>query len=331
MASVTYRLYESSPGNWRKLTWSFDVKQAFEVIQGYGPEVEYDDNTIVDVYQKSSNRVAMAIYNSSYNGSTLPYYTFPRLFVNEVVLSGTAGDINNILLFKRCNTELSPPTFEFAIYSLTTKEVTLFTYPLSQAPFCSAYALSEEFVIQQYCVGTTLRRVYYDGESGIVTEDTPNSAVCGYVPPVPEVEVTEVKTIKLDRLCYNNPVFLKWRNSIGGWDQWLFGGTQTDGLTTDDIGDYQTPIWDLSTAESTSNSLGKNASNSLIVGADNLTDNQLSAIREILYSPKVYKIETNGNKQGVKVKPGTFSKETRNGRHSIEFEIILPDLYTVKS
>jgi hypothetical protein len=329
MALYIYKRYEISPGYWRQTHWVTDVHKAFQTfISGSISEVEYDDDTIVDVYQKSSTEVAIVFYNSSYDDGTQADY--PRLFLNEIIVSGNSGDTKNTLLFKRCSVG-SPPAFEFGIYSHTTKDVTIYSYPIAQAPFCSALSIDTETVIQSYCTGTTLNQVYYDGEDGVTVEQTSNSATCGYVTPAPDTTITETKRIKIDHSCYNNPVYLKWRNTLGGWDQWLFSGTQTDNLITEEIGEFQEPVWDIETAEKTSESLGMNAGKTLILGADNLTLNQYNAIREILYSPKVYKIETDETKQVVRVNKGTFNTETKNGLHSIEFEIILPDINTVKN
>jgi hypothetical protein len=293
-------------------------------------EILYPDNTIVDIYQ-SGSQVKLIAFNSTVNGSSTPATSYPRLYLTETIVVGTSGDNQNTLLFKRCNSGDSPPTFEFGIYSHTTKDVTVFTYPLSAAPFCSAYSISEDTIIQQSCIGTTLRRVYYDGEDGVTIEDTVNSTICGYTPPVPEVVVTEVKRIKVDHGCYNNPVFLRWRNTLGGWDHWLFHKTQTENIQTESVGEFTQPVYDLENSEGATKSLGFSAVESMILGADGLTANQYLAIKDLVKSPSIYKVETDGTKRIVRVKPGTFSSDTKDRKHSIEFEIILPDLFTVRS
>jgi hypothetical protein len=293
-------------------------------------ELLYPDNTIVDVYQ-SGTQVKVIAFNSTVNGSSVPSTSYPRLYLTETIVVGSTGDTQNTLLFKRCNSGDSPPTFEFGVYSHITKDVTIFSYPLSSAPFCSAYSISEDTIIQQSCIGTTLRRVYYDGEDGVTIDDTVNSEICGYVAPVPDVVVTEVKRVKIDHSCYNSPVFLRWKNTLGGWDHWLFFNTQTENLKTESIGDFVHPVSDIASAEGDKESLGYNAGNTMILGANGLSGNQYLAIRDLLYSPVIYKVETTGSKKTVRVKPGTFSSETKDRKHSIEFEIILPDTFTVRS
>jgi hypothetical protein len=293
-------------------------------------EITYPNFSVVDVYQSGSN-VLMAIFSVGYFSGQGSLTGDGSRNLRTQILQGYTGDTQNTLLFKRCNMIASPPTFEFGLYSHTTKDVSVFSYPLSSAPFCSAYSISEDTIIQQSCVGTTLRRVYYDGESGVIIQDTPNSAVCGYVGPVIEVEVTEVKRIKIDHSCYNNPVYLVWKNTLGGWDQWLFSKTQTENLKTESIGEFIQPVYSLSTSDGSTKALGFNAGNTMILGANGLNDNQYLAIKELLYSPAIYKVETDGSQKIVRVKPGSFSNETKDSAHSIEFEILLSDTFTVRS
>ncbi len=292
--------------------------------------VSYPNNTIVDVYQSGANVKIVTFNSSNYGGATVDG-SYPRLFLNSINVVGNTGDIQNTLLYKRCNTEASPPTFEFAVYSNITKDVSVFFYPLALAPFCSAYSVSEDTVIQQTCVVTTLRRTYYDGESGVTVEDTLNSVTCGYVAPVPDVVISEVKRIKIDHNCYNNPVFLVWKNTLGGWDHWLFYNAQTESLKTESIGEFTQPAYFIEQSEGLSKSLGVNANNTMILGANRLNDNQYLAIKDLITSPKIYKVETDGAKQIVLMKAGTFSKDTKDRLHSIEFEITLPDTFTVRS
>jgi hypothetical protein len=338
MAIYTYKVYQLPDLTYRKLFWNTDFHQAYENILGGALPVSYNDNTIIDVYQKSATQVAIVIYSSVYNSSNLK------------IVSVTSGDTNNTLIFKRCNTGDSPPTFEFGIWSNVAKELTVFSYPLTQAPFCSAYAIDEETVINQSCIGTTLRRIYYDGDGGITTEDTPNSPICGYVAPVPEVVITETKRIKIDNTCYDNPIYLVWKNTLGGWDSWMFQKNQTRNLIVGDLGNFEQPEYTLENQENFipggNNSLGASADNTLILGANNLTTNQYNAIKELLYAPVVYWVQPDSSldditlftyqdfgfsRTKVKAKAGTFSTETRGGFHSIEFEIELPKTNTVRS
>lgn len=37
-----------------------------------------------------------------------------------------------------------------------------------------------------------------------------------------EARITEIKRVKINSECRKNPIYLMWRNSLGGWDFWLF-------------------------------------------------------------------------------------------------------------
>jgi hypothetical protein len=330
MALFIYR-HQPQIGLLNRFTWDTVSKTSYVTVSAAGTDILYPDSTIVEVYQKSPGVVVMMVYSSAYTNAGNASLPYPKFYLNEVAIVGAGGDTNNTLLYVRCNSGDSPPTYEFAVYSNTTKEVKTFIYPLAQAPFCSPYALNESVIIQQSCIGTTLRRIYYDGVDGITTEDTPNSVICGYVAPVPDVVVTEVKRIKVDHSCPDNPVFLRWKNTLGGWDQWLFKGNQTEGLSTADIGDFIQPVYSLATSEGSTKSLGKVAGERIILGAEGLTDNQKEALKDLLYSPMVYHVQTDGSQKIVKIKPGTFSFEKKNRRHSLEFELVPPEINTVRS
>ena len=328
MALLTYREfeYDGFPGIYSRRFWNDVTKAAYEntVISG-GSTVIYPDNTIIDVYQKSNNEVAVIVYSSLF------FQDVGLIDEGHYGLKRTIIPGNNILLFKNCNTELSPPTFEYGVFNTSTKEVTIYVYPLSIFPFCSPFSISEDTILHQGCIGTTLRRYYYDGEDDVTIVEEINSATCGYVAPVPDVVVTEVKRIKIDHTCYKNPVYLVWKNSLMGWDHWLFYNTQTENLTSEDLGSFVQPIYDLESAEGTSNSLGKSAVNTMILGSNNLTPNQKDAIKDLLLSPQIYQVYTDGTKRVVKIKPGSLSCETRNDLHFIELEIELPETFTAKS
>jgi hypothetical protein len=330
MALYVYRHLPLS-GLTNKYIWNSVSKITYIETSASGSNVLYPDNTIVDVFQKAPGQVSVIVYNSA-NKFYDDFTGYPKNYLSETILTSTNGDTQNTLLYKRCNTGDSPPTFEYAVYGHTSKEVSTYNFPLTSAPFCEAYAVSDVTILSQSCIGTTLRRTYYDGVDGVIIEDTINSPICGYVAPIPDVVVTEVKRIKVDHTCYKNPYYLVWKNTLGGWDHWLFYNTQTENLITNDLGNFTNEAFaSLSLSEGQTKSLGKNAANSIILGADNLTTNQRDAIKDLLVSPSIYKVETDGSKKIVLMKPGTFSTEKKSDRHSIEFEIYPPETYTVKS
>jgi hypothetical protein len=206
----------------------------------------------------------------------------------------------------------------------------------------TVYFLRSVGVIDSYCVGTTRREVYFAGagipdpgqtvkySGGVSTAnlDYQNSAECGFTPPEYGAILTKPITIKIDRRCYKNKVYLKWKNLLGGYDQWLFHHTQTDQLKSSELGVFDIPVTYLEDASTNRRSKGKEGEVSLLVGADNLTDNEFQNIRTITLSPEVIIVDKDNNKIEVTIEPGTFSYETKDSRHSISFQINYPRLYT---
>lgn len=341
MAIKTYRReYTGSFDFYEDFRYDTETKAVSTIIQSIpgGAAFAYSDNTIVDVYQKTTTSVAVVTYSSLHTSGSPSYY------LNTTIITGA------VLLFAITNEDDSPVTLEFATYSRIQKQVTLYTYNVAAPPAAGVtingndgylvedWELLQTDLIHTYCTGFTLNQVYYDGHDDssppgniIRIEQTSNSGACGYVAPVPDVVITEVKRIKIDHACYDNPVYLVWRNTLGGWDQWLFQKTQTKNLITEGLGSFEEPEYVLETSEGSSNSLGLNAGESLILGANNLTTNQYNAIRELLFSPKIYQVETDSSRKKVEVRPGSFSRETKDGFHTIEFEISQPNINTVKS
>ena len=47
-----------------------------------------------------------------------------------------------------------------------------------------------------------------------------------------EARITEIKRVKINRDCRKNPVYLMWKNSLGGWDFWLFDNKSENTIKT---------------------------------------------------------------------------------------------------
>ena len=98
--------------------------------------------------------------------------------------------------------------------------------------------------------------------------------------------VTEKKTIKIDRECKENPVFVSWLNVYGGREHWLFHKVQTKGLVTQNAGSFETYIVDLAESRGQITDISKNATPLLIVNAY-VDIEDIEGIKTMLYSPCV--------------------------------------------
>jgi hypothetical protein len=148
-------------------------------------------------------------------------------------------------------------------YSLTSRTV-------SYTQFTNQVARSANFskpiieLVDSYCAGTTLNEVYHNNAGGVNVVVTVNSATCGYVVSTPDIVVTETIKVKIDDECKDNPVYLKWRNTLGGWDQWLFHTSQQLNVRTESLGEYKINFTDLETAETDVESRGFDSGSSIM-------------------------------------------------------------------
>lgn len=158
----------------------------------------------------------------------------------------------------------------------------------------------------------------------------------GYVAPgyvgsgTPESDssnrLTELKVIDVKSVC-DNPVYLKWINPLGGYDQWLFDRKQVYDLKTEASDLFTNVIDNWETAEEVHEYIRKTGAQAVTLGANNLTTQQVDGIKWIYTSPKVYEMQTDNSRLTVLVAPGTFKiKDTSKDRHDIEFTILYPEL-----
>jgi len=85
-----------------------------------------------------------------------------------------------------------------------------------------------------------------------------------------------------------NPFYIKWRNTFGAWDYWLFDVKQVHSISTREIGDFAPYFADIETQDRTRELLQKEAVETVKVGADDLTIGEMLGLQQILYSPRVY-------------------------------------------
>lgn len=268
--------------------------------------------TILDLYQVAPGQIRYA-YGSAVSGDV--FYGIPPVGARTLLkVEASGGKIK---------------TWQFAI---ATKTV-VYTEYVTEVPCHPGFSLSEDVVLSASCEGTTRVEYFHDGAGGLNIVTTPFSTICGYTPPADNVVITVKQRVRIEHDCPINPIMLKWKLSLGGWDQWLFSKTQTKKLTTSSKGSVSTPVWDIENAESTIKEVGKNRTNSIILGAANLTKNDKEGIEELLSSNIIYQIDQSGKKVArVMVLPGTFTSiETGEILQSIEFEIIVNETYTISN
>ena len=138
--------------------------------------------------------------------------------------------------------------------------------------------------------------------------------------------VTEIKTIKIDRECKENPIFISWLNTYGGREHWLFSKVQTKGLVTQNNGSFETYISDLSNSRGQINDISKNATPLLIINAY-VDIEDIEGIKTMLYSPCVEMLISESPIKWNPVRPqvGSFKLyDTSDLKATIQITLELP-------
>jgi hypothetical protein len=141
--------------------------------------------------------------------------------------------------------------------------------------------------------------------------------------------VTEIKTIKIDRECKDNPVFISWLNTYGGREHWLFHKVQTKGIVTQNDGNFEPYISDLTNARGQITDISKNATPLLIVNAT-VDIEDIEGIKTMLYSPCVEWLvnETPLTWQTVRPQVGSFKLyDTTDMQSTIQITLELPYIF----
>jgi hypothetical protein len=147
---------------------------------------------------------------------------------------------------------------------------------------------------------------------------------------------TEIKTIKINRECVKNPIFISWLNTYGGREHWLFSGVQTIGLTTNEKGEFEPFVNDLQNSRGQIKTTEIGAVPQLIVNAY-VDIEDVQGLKTILYSSCVEML-MNPNEwnstvapiwQIIRPKTGSFKIYNTNETHTtIEISFDLPYIYT---
>lgn len=133
---------------------------------------------------------------------------------------------------------------------------------------------------------------------------------------------SEVKTIKVNQDCYDNYIYLKWKNYLGGMDYWLFTAEKEYGIEVEDVKTTEKNIfidfpnsWN---GDTITYETQRKTRESILVRSQNLTLSQLNAIKYIKTSP-VVKID--GDRK-VLVDANSFTVYTETDKlYSISFNI----------
>jgi len=142
------------------------------------------------------------------------------------------------------------------------------------------------------------------------------------------MRVTEKQRVNYVSCTPEKPFQLVWLNRLGGLDTWVFERHQEYTLDASDMDKFEPVIRYLQIANARQRVLKKEAYVSIKLGYEQLDEQQVIGINELHISPLV-KVMNGTNEVVVVVKEGSFMLYDRGeSKHDLEFEIIIPKLYT---
>lgn len=144
--------------------------------------------------------------------------------------------------------------------------------------------------------------------------------------------VSESIEIDIDRNCYNNQIHLSWRNYLGAMEYWSFTAEKEYGIEIEDVKTAERNIfinWPSSwNAEKIKYDIQRNSRENILVRSQNLTLDQVNAIKYIKTSPLVQVNERDplsgaNLKYNVLVDSSSFTVYTETDKlYSISFTIL---------
>jgi len=143
-------------------------------------------------------------------------------------------------------------------------------------------------------------------------------------------EIIERLTLINDVACggYRLPVYLKWRNHLGGWDYFLFQNRQEIETTSKQLADFTTEPIELSTAIGRESITVAQQTTRITMGAI-IGQLQVSGIKGIERSPCVMMLVGENKWLRVRIVPKGFKIDTRAKNIPVEITIEIPDTYSV--
>ena len=143
------------------------------------------------------------------------------------------------------------------------------------------------------------------------------------------VVITEKKIVEIDNLCRKNPVYLMWRNSLGGWDYWLFDVNSEISISSQQGTAYEVVNDDIETAFRRDAITSARQSKTITL-FDMIDNYNMDGMRGIELSPQVFMLN-NGKWLGVRVVPKGFKYRVESDKVEVEVTIALPEYYNVSN
>ena len=144
--------------------------------------------------------------------------------------------------------------------------------------------------------------------------------------------ISENKTVKNQCSCSPYGVNLRWKNDLGGWDNWYFDkeSIYSENVTGKvNIKRDITSNWDdtFINGDTQNDTIKTNANKSILVRSQFLTKNEQEVLQQIRRSVRVQLLTDNNKWQTVTINQSKFViNEEGDKTRDISFEINLPDI-----
>lgn len=223
---------------------------------------------------------------------------------------------------------------EMTLYSNSTRKFLNMSTELFIGNTFKVYFIGddESLVLKQYPV-TQTDTITFTQDEGIYQQDIESyildtTTYCTV--QVNNPAESEVLTININRECSNQSIYLRWRNYLGGMDHWLFTAEKEYTIEIENVEQTEDNIfinWPSSyNADKIKYDIKREARESILVRSQNLTLDQLNAIKYIKTSPYVV------SDRVVLVDNQSFTVYTETDKlYSISFKITFTDLIPSQS
>ena len=126
-----------------------------------------------------------------------------------------------------------------------------------------------------------------------------------------------------------NTFYVRWLNTLGGWDYWLFEHKIYEALKVENGNNYESYFDSISEISDFENVTFKNVSPAVQVGSDTLTKNEAEGLKVLTTSPKIYWYNEEISKWiGIIIQPGTFNiRSSKDNYFNVELTFVKPKYF----
>lgn len=181
-----------------------------------------------------------------------------------------------------------------------------------------------------------------------IWENNAPAPCCGTGPPPPDPvdppcgKLTKTLCYDIQEDCcnsqsYDNPVYLGWYNSLGGWETWLFDCIYREEVVTETVDKFTSYFNDIAMQNKRSLQTRKKATEKLMLETAYVDRSEREALKEIYFAPLVYiwqGLDSVGNDKWlvVHVEDGNIpTYNTAITKQQFELSILLPELFTISN